>query len=68
MFKHCGQNVYINHYGHVRKLTAWQKIKDQWRGHMASWKKREFFDGLRDHSIDKYCINLLKDWKDASNS
>ena len=31
-YKHHGQLVYINHYGKIRKMTMWQRIKDKWRG------------------------------------
>jgi triacylglycerol lipase len=54
VYRHHGELVYINHYGNIRKMTAWQRIKDQWRGRLAAWKKREFFDGARDHSMDLY--------------
>lgn len=53
-FRHYGELVYINHYGNIRKLTAWQKAKDSWRGRLAAWRKLEFFDGARDHSMDAY--------------
>ncbi len=67
-FVHTGDKVYINHYGNIRKLTPWQKWKDHWRGRLAAIKKLQFFDGIRDHSIDKYCRALLKDYLDASNT
>ena len=54
LYRHHGELVYINHYGNVRKMTTWQRIKDQWRGRLAAWKKREFFNGARDHSMDLY--------------
>ena len=54
VYRHHGELVYINHYGNIRNMTLWQRIKDQWRGRMAAWKKREFFDGARDHSMDLY--------------
>jgi len=57
-FRHRGALRYINHYGNIRKMTTWQIIKDGWRGRLAAWKKREFFDGARDHSINKYCEKL----------
>ena len=40
LYRHHGEIVYINHYGNIRKMTAWQRIKDQWRGRLADWKKR----------------------------
>ena len=54
VYRHHGELVYINHYGNIRNMTVWQRIKDQWRGRLAAWKKREFFDGARDHSMDLY--------------
>ena len=57
-YKHHGQLHYINFYGNVRKMTWWQRFKDGWRGRRAAWKKREIFDGVRDHSMDEYCRYL----------
>lgn len=59
-FKHHGENVYLNHYGNIRKLTSWQKIKDQWRGRIAAFKKKQFFDGMYDHSMSHYIKALEK--------
>jgi len=63
-FRHVGNIVYINHYGNIRYLTAWQRIKDMFRGHIAAIKSLQFFDGIRDHSIDKYCFALHKNWEE----
>lgn len=57
-FKHHGALHYINFYGNIRKLTWWQRFKDAWRGRFAAWKKKEFFDGVRDHGMDRYCKYL----------
>jgi triacylglycerol lipase len=58
-FKHVGELQYINYYGNVRKLTAWQKFKDQWRGRWhCMMEKKVPFDGLFDHSMDEYCKAL----------
>ena len=61
-FKHVGENIYINHYGNIRHLTAWQKFKDKYRGYRSAITNLEFFDSIRDHSIDKYCYALYNDW------
>ena len=53
-YRHGGELQYINHYGNIRKMTPWQRTKDQWRGRLAAWKKRQPFDGIRDHNIDDY--------------
>ena len=54
MYKHCGDLCYINYHGNIRKMTTWQRIKDQFRGIMRAWQKGEPFDGARDHSISAY--------------
>lgn len=53
-YRHSGELVYINHYGNIRKMTSWQRIKDKLRGRVAAWKKREAFDGVRDHDMNAY--------------
>lgn len=53
-FVHGGQLYYINHYGEIRDLTIWQRIKDMFRGYWASIKKFQFFDFVQDHSMPKY--------------
>jgi len=57
-FKHHGELHYINFYGNIRQMTWWQRFKDKMRGRIAAWKKLEFFDGIRDHSMDEYCKYL----------
>jgi len=60
-FKHHGKLHYLNHFGLVRNgLSPWQRFKDSWRGRVAAWKKREPFDGARDHSIGKYVTAIGK--------
>ena len=48
-YKHHGVLQYINFYGNIRKLTAWQMIKDKWRG----WKSG-ILDGAKDHGMANY--------------
>lgn len=48
-YKHHGKLQYINFYGNIRKLTAWQMLKDRWRG----WKSG-LLDGAKDHGMDNY--------------
>ena len=54
-YKHHGVLQYINFYGNVRKLTAWQMAKDKWRG----WKSG-ILDGAMDHGMDHYVKNTEK--------
>ena len=57
-YRHIGELHYINYYGNIRKLTPWQKIKDQLRGRYRAWQKLECFDAIRDHNIDQYVRKL----------
>ena len=57
-YRHHGTQCYINHYGNVRKMTFWQRFKDQWRGRVAAWKNKEPFDGIRDHDITAYARKM----------
>ena len=48
-YKHHGTLCYINHYGKIRKMTAWQRIKDKLRGYRDG-----ALDGAKDHSMTNY--------------
>lgn len=50
---HCPPR-YINYYGQIRKMTPWQRFKDQWRGRWQALKKKMPFDGAYDHSMTHY--------------
>jgi len=60
-YRHHGTLRYINFYGNIRKMTYWQRFKDGWRGRVAALKKREHFDGARDHGMANYVKYLSKD-------
>ena len=53
-FVHHGELVYVNHFGNIRKMSPWQRFKDQWRGRMRALSKGQPFDGIFDHSVDLY--------------
>lgn len=53
-FRHHGELKYINHYGNIRPLSRWQRIKDKLRGHWAALKKFQLFDSFYDHSMALY--------------
>lgn len=53
-YRHYGELQYINHYGNIRKMTLWQRIKDKLRGRRAAWRNKQPFDGVRDHDINTY--------------
>ncbi|MEK9695795.1 MAG: lipase family protein [Candidatus Poseidoniales archaeon] len=54
-YKHHGELVYINHYGNIRKMTSWQRIKDKFRGY-----KSGLLDGAKDHSMPNYVASTEK--------
>lgn len=58
-YVHHGQEHYMNTYGFERKLTAWQRIKDRWRG-MWMGIKSGSIDNFSDHSMVNYITNLEK--------
>ena len=60
-FRHCGQEHYINAYGNLRPLTAWQRIKDQYRGMWMGIKKGKI-DNFSDHSMSEY-IKHIENWE-----
>jgi triacylglycerol lipase len=53
-YRHHGELVYINHYGNIRKMTPWQRIKDRFRGYRDG-----LLDPVTDHSMLNY-INHTK--------
>jgi triacylglycerol lipase len=58
-YRHKGREIYLNAYGQIRRLTAWQRTKDRWRGFLRGLKLREF-DHFTDHSIRRYIDYILR--------
>lgn len=54
---HKGQEVYLNAYGQIRRLTRWQRVKDRWRG-FARGLREGRIDHLADHSIERYIEHI----------
>jgi triacylglycerol lipase len=52
-YRHKGQEIYLDSYGNIRRLTTWQRMKDRWRGFVTGLQKWEF-DHFTDHSITRY--------------
>ena len=59
-YRHHGTERYINHYGNIRRLSFWQKIKDSLRGRWCAMKNKQIFDGIYDHNIEHYSSKLKK--------
>lgn len=58
-YVHHGTEHYMNAYGLERKLTAWQRTKDRWRG-MWMGLKQGGIDSFSDHSMVNYVANIEK--------
>jgi len=56
-YRHHGTEHYMNAYGKVRQLTAWQRVKDRWRGIVMGIKKGSI-DSFSDHNMSAYIANL----------
>jgi triacylglycerol lipase len=58
-YRHHGEEHYLNAYGNIRKLTAWQRTKDRWRGMWMGIKKGQI-DNFSDHNMSEYIKHLAK--------
>jgi triacylglycerol lipase len=56
-FRHKGQEVYLNAYGKIRRVTPWQRVKDRWRGFVRGLREGRF-DHFADHSISQYIQHI----------
>ena len=56
-FRHKGQEIYLNAYGKIRRLTSWQRVKDRWRGFLRGLREGQF-DHFADHSIGQYIQHI----------
>jgi triacylglycerol lipase len=56
-YRHAGQEIYLDRYGRIRKLTGVWRSRDRWRGlvtGLSKWK----LDLLADHSIHLYAQHI----------
>jgi triacylglycerol lipase len=56
-YRHKGQEIYLNAYGKIRRLTGWQRVKDRWRGFVRGLREGRF-DHFADHSIGRYIEHI----------
>jgi triacylglycerol lipase len=56
-YRHTGEEMYLNAYGKIRKITSWQRTKDRWRGFWMGLKAGRI-DPFNDHLLEQYarCI------------
>lgn len=57
-YRHCGNEIYLDRYGRISKLTGVWRSRDRWRGllrGLLKWK----LDLLDDHSIKLYAEHIV---------
>lgn len=52
-YHHTGQEMYLNAYGKIRRLTPQQRLKDRYRGFLLGMKEGKV-DHFADHAIRRY--------------
>jgi triacylglycerol lipase len=56
-YRHCGNEIYLDRYGRIRKLKGVWRSRDRWRGIVRGlWKWK--LDILTDHSIGQYAEHI----------
>ncbi len=58
-YRHCGDEIYFDRYGRIRKLTGVWRSRDRWRGLLKGLLKWRL-DMLTDHSIRQYAQHLVE--------
>jgi triacylglycerol lipase len=56
-YRHCGNEIYLDRYGRIRKLTGVWRSRDRWRGMLKGLLKWQL-DLLTDHSIGQYAGHI----------
>jgi triacylglycerol lipase len=57
-YRHAGNEIYLDRYGKIRKLTGVWRSRDRWRGLIAGLLKWKL-DLLEDHSIKLYAQHIV---------
>jgi triacylglycerol lipase len=57
-YRHCGNEIYLDRYGRIRKLTGVWRSRDRWRGLLKGLMKWKL-DLLEDHSIKHYTKHIV---------
>jgi triacylglycerol lipase len=56
-YRHCGNEIYLDRFGRIRKLTGVWRSRDRWRGLVSGLLKWKL-DMLYDHSIHLYAGHI----------
>lgn len=66
-YRHCGNEIYLDRRGRIRKLTGVWRSRDRWRGILRGlWKWK--LDFLSDHSIGQYAEHIANAVKAEESS
>ena len=57
-YRHCGNEIYLDGFGRIRKLTGFWRSRDRWRGFLSGLLKWKL-DLLDDHSIKLYAQHIV---------
>ncbi len=58
-YRHSGSELYIDHRGNLRKVYAWSRSRDRFKGLLQSlWRGK--VDYLSDHSMVDYILNIRR--------
>jgi triacylglycerol lipase len=66
-YRHCGNEIYLDRYGRIRKLTGVLRSRDRIRGFLGGllqWR----LDMLSDHSIGQYARHIAAAVSDETSS
>jgi triacylglycerol lipase len=58
-YRHCGNEIYLDRYGQIRKLTGVLRSRDRWRGFLGGLFHLRL-DMLSDHSIRHYAAHIAE--------
>jgi triacylglycerol lipase len=56
-YRHCGNEIYLDRFGRIRKLTGIWRSRDRWRGLLGGLLRWQL-DLLSDHSIKLYARHI----------
>ena len=58
-YRHCGDEVYLDRNGRIRKLGIISKRRDRWQGFLRGLRRMKV-DHFSDHSIARYIEGIVK--------
>ena len=59
-YRHCGQELYLDRHGKLKKLTGWRRLSDRMQGFVGEMVQKFRIDHLSDHSIVDYIDHIFR--------